>query len=568
LAAAASSERYDVLIKNTKIVDGTGKRAFIGNVAIKGEKIVAVGTTCDEGEMVIDGSGLITCPGFIDPHSHAERTIQKFPLAENLIMQGITTFLGGNCGTSPGPTADLTFGEWLENVEQKGISINMASLVGHGTIRRLVMGTDIKRTATSAEIEEMKAYIDEAMRSGAFGFSGGIDAPWPGYFASMEEKVELAKIVGKYNGFYDPHTRHERNHWVTDDINEYSYVLYTGPPEDIWVGRYRGLMEAIDVCRKADIPLHIAHIPNAYMLPLPHPDYLEKAAARATMEILDNANADGVTVTCDVIFPPVAQSFQKTPIINEFLTRRFNYPDWLAKLEKEEFIEKLKTKEFRAKIRKLYDTCRLKFSMVHTKVDPYWMEGFKVIKCKNSKYVGKTIAEIAVMKKDDPLEAVFDILVEDPEIIWVGFLDRRYNQAAVSTIIQHPLCEPSTDIMAFPAKIPSALKDRMGPAQWSIYPYYIDTYVKKLKVLSLEEAIKKATYLPAQRLRLNRGELKPGAYADVLVFNYDTIRMTGDFLNPDIAPDGIEYVYVNGTLVYKDKTHTGKKPGKVLRNKL
>ncbi len=570
LACSSTSEHYDVLIKNTKIVDGTGKAAFKGDIAIKGEKIVRVGKVKGDAAIIIDGSGLVTCPGFIDPHNHADMdsSILKYPLAENLVMQGITTIVVGNCGKSPAPTKDLTFGEWLSKVEELGISINMASLVGHDRIRNTVMGEDFKREATAEELEEMKALLEEAMRSGAFGFSGGIDPPWPGFFASMEEKVELAKVAGKYGGFYDPHTRHERNHWVTDNLDEYSYVLYYGPPEDIWVGRYRGLLEAIEVCRRANIPLHIAHIPNAYMLPLPHPDYLEEAAARATMEIVDKAREEGVTVTCDVVLPPLAQSV--SILINEFLTPRFNYPDWLAKLKKEELVEKLKTKEFRSKIRQLYDTCRLKFSMIHTKVDPYWMNCFKIVKCKNKEYEGKTIAEIARARNTDALEAVFDIMVEDPETIWVAFLDRRYSQAGVSVILKHPVSEPCTDVAVAPAKLP---KDsiRMGTGMaWSCYPYYIRTYVKEKGILSLEEAVKKATSMPAQRLRLKRGILSLDAYADIVVFDFERINANwkkNDFLNPDLAPEGIEYVLVNGKVVYKEMAHTGEKPGKVLRNK-
>ncbi|MBN1222040.1 MAG: amidohydrolase family protein, partial [Candidatus Aminicenantes bacterium] len=302
-SATSPSEHYDIIIQNTMIVDGTGRAAFKGAVAIKGETIAAVGKVNGDAELLIDGTGLVTCPGFIDPHNHSDFTIMQFPLAENFIQQGLTTVVAGNCGASPAPAKDLNFSGWLSKVEELGISINLAMMVGHGTVRTYVMGDDFKRDGTSEEIEQMKALVEEAMKAGAFGMSGGIDPPWVGYFASMEEKVELAKVVGKYGGFYSPHTRHERNHWATQDLGAYSYVLGYGPADDILVGRYRGLVEAIEVCRQAGIPLHIAHIPNAYLLPLPHPDYLEAAAARATMELVDNANAEGVTVTCDVILP-------------------------------------------------------------------------------------------------------------------------------------------------------------------------------------------------------------------------------------------------------------------------
>ena len=168
-------ERYDLLIKNTWIVDGTGNAGFGGSVAIRGEKIVAVGDVRGEAEVELDGSGLITCPGFIDPHSHADTTIMEYPLAPNLVMQGITTFLGGNCGMSPAPQSDTTFAKWLSDAEKEGIAVNYAPLVGHRSVRTAVMGDDFKREATDEEICRMKSHVDEAMSAGALGLSSFAD---------------------------------------------------------------------------------------------------------------------------------------------------------------------------------------------------------------------------------------------------------------------------------------------------------------------------------------------------------------------------------------------------------
>jgi len=567
-SAPSPSEHYNVIIQNTTIVDGTGKAAFKGSVAVNGEKIAAVGEVKGEADLVIDGTDLVTCPGFIDPHNHSDFTIMQFPTAENFIQQGLTTVVAGNCGDSQAPTKNLSFAGWLSSVEELGISINLAMMVGHGTVRSMVMGEDFKRDATKEEIEQMKVLVDDAMKAGAFGISGGIDPPWVGYFASKEEMVELAKVVGKYGGFYSPHTRHERNHWPTQDKDKYSYVLSYGPADEILVGRYQGLVEAIEICRQGGIPLHIAHIPNAYLLPLPHPDYLEAAAARATMELVDKANAEGVTVTCDVILPTRSQSV--STILKEFQTERFNYPEWLSRLTKEELVKNLKKPEFRVNIRKLYDDCLIKFGMIHTKADPYWGDCFMVVKCTNAAYEGKLISEIAKMKNIDDLETVFDIIVEDPEAKWVAYHDRRYNQAAVSEFLKHPLCEPCTDDFVLPAKISQLgietdASSAVTATSFGMYPYYIKTYVKENGILTLEEAIKKATSLPAKRLGLDRGILRQGTYADIVVFDYETIDMKVDFLEPDQQPEGIEYVLVNGKVAYKEKKHTGEKAGKVLR---
>jgi len=564
------SEHYDVIIRDTTIVDGTGTASFKGSLAIKGEKIAAVGKVRGDADILIDGSGMITCPGFIDPHNHSDVSIMQFPEAKNFIQQGITTIVAGNCGLSPAPTQDLTFGAWLTKVEEMGISINLAMMVGHNTIRELVMIDDFKREASEEEVAKMKVFLEDAMKEGAFGLSAGVDPPWFGFFASIEEKVELCKVAAEYGGFYSPHLKHARNHWMTNNLDEYSYVFYYGPAERILVGKYEGVMEAIEVCRQAGIPLHIAHYFNTYVLPLPHPDYLEEAAARASMDILHKANEEGITVTCDLVLPPRSQTVKR--VADEFRTERFNYPDWLWKLSRKELAENLESREFRAKIRELYDACKVKFSMIHTKIDPYWMNCIKIIQCSNKNYEGKFVSEIAQMRNTDALDAVFDIIVEDPEAKWLIYWDRRSNQIAISTMLQSPLCEPCTDDFAITDSLadlpfePDA-SGAVTATSFGMYPYYIKTYVKELGKLTLEEAVKKATSQPAKRLGLKRGILSPGAYADIVVFDFDKIDMKVDFLQPDQKPEGIEYVLVNGKIAFKDKAHTGTRSGKVLRRK-
>ncbi len=573
-SSTSTSENYDVLIKDTRIVDGTGKAAFKGDIAIRGEKIVAVGKVKGDAATIIDGSGLVTCPGFIDPHSHADLTIMQYPLGENLVMQGITTFLGGNCGNSPAPLADLTFSEWLSKIENLGISLNYAPLVGHNTIRSLVMGEDFKREATEEEIEKMKAHVDEAMRNGAFGLSSFTD-PSPGEYAPIEEIIELAKVAQKYGGFYVPHTRHIQSQMPSDNPEEYGYGIYHGSIEDVWVGRYRGYLEAIDISRKANIPLHIAHFSNAFKNPQPHPDLLDEAGAKASLiEIIDKAKEEGLDVTFDVIACSSTISGPR-PLLADFYSGRNVALNWVRQIEKEEFIEKLKTEEFRSRLRSVYDTNRLKLGMIHTKADPYWMDCFKILTCKKKDYEGKTIGEIALMRDTDPLETIFDILVEDPDTLWIQFLDRRFAPATIPVFLKHASAMPSTDVPSLPAKLErddsspyAAYGILPAPIAYGMFPHYIGTYVREEGVLTLEEAVKKATYVPAHRFGVkDRGVLSPGAHADIVVFDLEKIKMKGDFLNPAQPPEGIEFVIVNGKIVYKEKAHTGERPGKVLRRK-
>lgn len=559
-------EDYDVIIKSTTIIDGTGKAPFKGDIAIRGEKIVAVGHVKGNAPVVIDGSSLTTCPGFIDPHNHADLSIMKYPLCENLVMQGITTFLGGNCGDSPAPQKNKKFGDWLLEVEKAEISLNYVPLVGHNTMRKLVMGDDYRRRATAEEIEKMKELAAEAMENGAFGFSTGLD-PGPGHFADTEEIVAMAKEVKKYGGFFNPHTRGVQSQWATDDPKEVNYGIFYGPVEDAFVGIYRGYVEAIEVARKTGVRLNIAHFDNAYMVPQPHPDSLEVAGAHATLEyLIGSARREGLEVTFDVIAFDANISgkewmywglFSKSPALN--------WVYQIVKRSKKDYIAQLKTKEFRDKVRSTYEAGRLKLGMIHTKAWPYWMNYFKIIRCKNKNYEGKTIAEIAKLRNTDALEAIFDIIVEDPDTIWIQHLDPRLHPEVIPVLIKYPYAMPCTDSRALPAELEDDFD--VSPTAYGLYPHYIRRYVKERSILSLEEAVRKATSLPARVIGLkDRGILKAGYFADILIFDYESIKEIGDSMNPDQRPEGIEFVFVNGKLIYKDRTHTGKKPGKVIRH--
>lgn len=560
---------YDVLIERTTIVDGTGKAAFTGSIAIKGEKIAALGKVEGDATTVIDGSGLVTCPGFIDMHNHGDGGIMEHPLAENLIMQGITTILAGNCGASAAPEKDLTFGEWLSKLENSGMSINMAMLVGHRKVRSMVMGEDWRRKARPDEIEEMKKMVEEAMRSGAFGFSGGRDYGTE-RFADTKEVMELARVVQKYGGIYQPHTKHSCSSWPTDDPEEVQYGLFYEPPidwEDVWVGRYRGYLEAIEVSRRTGISLHIGHLCTAYKNPQPHPAFLAEAAAKATLvEIIDKPRDEGLDVTFNVIANSESVTAQR-PLIDSFYQPRIETRlSWVKEIPKGEFIERLKTKEFRSRLKRLYDSGKIKFSMIHPKEDPYWGDCFTILTCKNKEYEGETVAEIARMRNTDYLETIFDILVQDPETTWVLSFDKRY-ASSVIPFLEHPVAMPSTDMGIVSVEPKEDISKKPSPHAYGLFADYIGSFVREKGVLSLEKAVQKASFVPAQVLRLkDRGILRPGAYADMIVFDLETIKMKGDFVNPTQPPDGVEYVLVNGTVVYKDKAHTGKKPGKVIRH--
>jgi N-acyl-D-amino-acid deacylase len=563
---AAISQDYDMIIKGTTIIDGTGRAPFRGDLAIRGERIAAVGSVPARARVVIDGSGLITCPGFIDPHSHADLSLRQYPLCENLVMQGITTFLGGNCGESPAPLEDKTFGAWLRSAERAGISINYAPLVGHHPLRKLAMGDDYRRTATSGEIERMKELLTEAMESGAFGLSLGLD-PGPGHFADTGELTALAQEVKKRSGLLVPHTRGVQSQWATDDPGEVDYGVFYGPVEDAYVGMYRGYVEILEVARRTGVRLHIAHLDNAYMLPQPHPDFLETAGAQATLDsFIAGARNEGLEVTFDVIAYDSNISGKERMFWGLFSrSPALNWVYQIARRSKSDYIARLGNEEFREKIRQTYEAGRLKLGMIHTKAWPYWMDCFKILSCRNKDYEGRTIGEIARRRGTDALDAVFDVIVEDPDTIWIQHSDPRLHPEAIPVLLKSPFAMPSTDARALPAVLQDDFE--VSPAAYGLYPHYIRRYVKERRILSLEAAVRKATSLPAQVIGLKeRGVLKPGNFADILVFDYDAIQDTAGPMNPAQRPEGIRFVLVNGVVIYRDGIHTRQKPGKVLRN--
>jgi len=596
------SERYDILIRDTTIVDGSGAPAYSGSVGTKGERIVAVGVVKGKAARVIDGSGCVTCPGFVDPHSHVDLSMHQFPLAENMVMQGITTCVGGNCGLSLAPVRDAaqvrwvldsseelgwepdwrTFDEWLSRVEESGTAVNYVPLVGHSAVRGTVMGTDSMREASSAEVKEMITLVDEAMRSGAFGLSAGIDMPWPGYYAGFEEFVAVTRVVQAYDGVFTPHTRHLRNLWPAEDPDDLLYTVYDGPKAEVFAGRYHGLVEAIEICRQADnARLHIAHMPLAYVIPQPHPEFLDEALARATLaEIVDKAREEGLDVTFNVIPTPYSIAGE-TRLIDLFVNPMGPPPRWLDGIKAlgvEAFVNKLKSDAFRAEMKEIILSGRFKFGMVHPATDAYWMDRYTILRCSNRAYEGETVGAIARQRQprntlemvyETSFDVLFDILAEDPNATWVLNQDNRGTPLTQGIFLKHPVGMPCTDRTSLPTHPPG--NDPLGeygvsPSAYGLYPGYIQTFVKERGVLNLEEAIQNATSLPAGVFGLqDRGTVTEGAYADLVVFDFDQIGAANDFRDPSRPPTGIKHVLVNGTVVHEGGAHSGEMPGKVLR---
>ncbi|UCG79934.1 MAG: amidohydrolase family protein, partial [Desulfobacterales bacterium] len=334
------------------------------------------------------------------------------------------------------------------------------------------------------------------------------------------------------------------------------------------LAKYYGLLEGIEVGRKAKISTQISHLNLVYMIYQDFPEYLQEAACKATVEIIDKAKKEGIDIAFDA--EPAHDLHDALMAASDLVAL---FPKWLVRCGSvERFVENLKMQAFRDELKKEWMNGKFKILMIHPKTDAYWMDRVKILRCKNKEFEGKLVSEIARKKNSDPMDMIFDIIIEDPDTKFNCTDDRRWTETMNRVFFQHPLCMVGLDITALPSiETPpyKAVWPGGGAPGWGFYgfyPRYIRRFVKAKAYLTLEEAVKKATYLPAQRLRLNdRGVITPGAYADILLFDFEKISEKGTALNPRQAPEGIVCTLVNGKIVYENMVHTGAKAGKVIR---
>ncbi len=585
-------EDYDILIKNASIVDGTGAPAYRGALAVKGDRVAALGKVEGDlkadAETIIEGEGLVASPGFIDVHNHGDLSILYYPEAESFVRQGITTFVGGQCGDSPGPfgeyiglpwvLSDLyydlaptmynrewlipreilnprhkelfgweidwnTMGEFFERVEAKGLSPNFAPLVGQGDVRGLVMGLDFEREATPDEIEEMTVHVEQAMEDGCIGISVGRDYD-PGIWASFDEFLACAKVVAKYGGVYASH------------------CLRTGHRKSRRPGEFppvktEGLLEAIDIGRKAEMSVQVSHLGVLYDVRPGGCDFMTEAAVKATLKIIDDAREEGIDVSFDEIPNHTAGGIGTTPWLVSYLTPWLRVAGGLGQL-----VEALRMEEFREDIKEAI------WAGMHYGLNPNINEGWAkqrtIVKCKEDSFLDKTLAQIAEELDIDELDALFMVVSTDPE---AKAIRKGGNEWVKFMFYQHPQAMIGIDTFAVDDKRISKHPPWGLPNENSYggFPRYLRQAYRESGTLSLEEAIRKVTSLPAKKFNLRgRGVLKEGAYADIVVFNPETVTDKGDQLNPRQYPEGIEHVIVNGVQVVKGSAHTGAKPGKIL----
>lgn len=498
---------YDLLIRNARIFDGSGSPWFHGDLAVAGDRIAAIGKLGDaKAARVIDAAGLALAPGFIDVHSHSDLSILANPGGESKIYQGVTTEVIGQCGSSPAPLVgrgregiefDLgeeddeptwgTMAQYMEAVDRRGIALNIVPVIGHGAIRRCAMGYD-RRPPTPTELAEMERLVAESMSAGAFGFTTGLIYP-PGSYGDTAEVVALAKVAARYGGIYMSHIRNE-----DDTLLE-------------------AVAEAIDVGRQAGMPVQISHHKAC--------NEWNWGRVKDSLAMIEDARTEGIDVTADQ-YPYLATATGLATII----------PDWAHEGGGEAMVARIMDPAIRAQLR--------------AEVEPYetrrgWHNLFISNSAPCRQYEGKNVAEIAVMMGREPVDAAFDLLIAT---------------RGMARIVRFAMCEEDVAlVMRWPGTMigsdASAIAPSRGgvphPRAYGTFPRVLGRYVRELKVLTLADAIRKMTSLPAWRMGIwDRGLLRPGNAADLVLFNPDTVADQATFTNPHQFPVGIEVVVVNG----------------------
>jgi N-acyl-D-amino-acid deacylase len=510
LSIALTAQKMDLILRNGRIIDGTGNPWYIGDIGIRKGKIKAIGDLREaKARRVIDIKQQVIAPGFIDVHAHLERSIPSRPEAENFLYNGVTTLITGNCG---GSTTDLK--TFFKDRRKSGMGVNVASLIGHNSVRQAVMGED-DRAPTPEELEAMKELVAKAMRAGAVGLSTGLIYT-PGTFAETEEVVELAKVAAEYGGIYASHIRNE-DHRVFDAIEE---AVYIG--------------------KAAGMPVEISHF-----------KITNKANWGRGLELVDRIRTyrrEGIDVTVDQ-YPYTASSTRLGVLL----------PSWALAGGRDSLNARLEDPNIRAAI-----AAEMKEMLAQTGFDNYAYA--YVAGCPwEPVYEGKNISEINQIRGNDPghdneIETILEMMSKG---VRVQMVYHKMSEEDVQHIMQFPLAMIASD-----AGIPKFDDGSPHPRAYGTNARVLGRYVREQGIITLEEAIRKMTSLPAQRFQLSgRGLLRPGYAADLVVFDPATVSDRATFEAPHAYSTGFSYVLVNGVPAIEQGKYNGERPGTVVRLK-
>lgn len=500
------SQQCDILIRNGKIIDGTGNNWYYGNIAIKDGKILKIERDLNlSARKVIDANGLIVAPGFIDVHTHIEEDETKNPEATNFIMDGVTTTITGNCGAS-----NVEIGKYLKWIDSLKLSINVATLIGHNDIRKAVMGR-ANRDATPQELQQMKDIVDKAMREGAVGLSTGL-IYIPGTYTKTSEIIELAKIAAKYDGVYATHMR--------DEGDSVTYAI----------------REALTIGREAKIPVEISH----FKLSGQH----NWGRSKETVPMIEAARKEGIEVTIDQ-YPYTASSTSISTLI----------PDEILADGQDSINARLQ----RPAVRKyVIDYMLGRLAKRKLKHFSYAVVAFYK---HDTTYNGKSIEQINLLRKNKhtarkEAETVLELMMNGgASAVFHGM-----SEDDIKRIMKYPF-----NMFASDASIRVLNAGMPHPRGYGTNARVLSKYVRDEKVISLEEAIRRMTSLPAQKFQLkSRGLLREGFAADIVVFDEKQVQDVSTYQKPHAYSKGFRYVIVNGVLTVENEKHNGARAGKAL----
>jgi len=537
LAACTPPTSHDVILRGGNIYDGSGGDPFIGDVAIDGDKIVALGDIGDATAAIeIDVQGLTVAPGFVNMMSWANTSLIEDGRSQSDIRQGVTLEIMGE-GHSMGPLnetmkeemasdqGDIQFDvEWttlagyLEFLERRGVSPNVASFIGAGTPREYVIGHE-DRPPTPDELEQMRELVREAMEDGALGVASSLMYP-PGLFAETEELIALSKVAAEYDGMYISHMRDEGAHMIA------------------------AVAELLTIAQEANIRAEIYHLKSSGQANWPLFD--------GAITMIEDARAQGLEITADVYTYPAGSTGLNVTI-----------PPWVQEGGFEASLERMSDPEIRKQIIVEMNTPSDDWENMF--LAPGTPDNILMVSFKNEALrhlTGKTVAEVAAMRGTSPEETIMDLIVEDGSRIGTVYFTQ--SEDIVRKAVALPWVSFNSDAASL-APEGVFLNSNPHPRAYGSFARVLGKYVREEQVITLQDAIRKLAALPAHNMRIDRrGELQEGFYADVVIFDADKIQDNATFVEPHQYATGMIHVFVNGEQVLKDGEHTGATPGRAV----
>ena len=496
---------FDVILKNGKIIDGAGNPWFYGDVGIVKDRIVKIGDLSgSKADKIIDVTGLVVAPGFIDVHTHIEGDEKKTPTADNFIYDGVTTVITGNCGDS-----EVNIKRYFQFLDSLKLSVNVGTLIGHNDVRRAVLG-EAAVTPDTVQLKKMCGLVEQAMRDGAMGFSTGL-IYLPGLYSKTGEVVALAKAAAKYKGIYTSHMRNE-----SDKV-------------------FEAIAETIDIGRQANMPVEISHFKVG------QPNW---GRSNEMIAMVEKARNEGLDVTVDQ-YPYTASSTTLTVLL----------PDWLQDGGRDSVLKRLDDPVIHQKVvdEMIRDMARRKRAHFDYAV---------VAHCDgDSALNGKNIEQINILKGrastiPNEIETILDVVKTGSTFM----VFHNMSDADVENIMKYPLTMIISDsgIRQFGSGVPH-------PRGYGSNARVLGYYVREKHLITLRDAVRKMTSLPAQKFKITgRGLLQPGMYADIVVFDPNTVKDQSTFERPHAYSTGFKYVLVNGSLTVDNFKHTGARKGVIL----